>query len=496
LKLFDANQVKRINKFNLFKFGIFLLVLYFTFVLRVHNFDRTPGPGHLEEMAFAWSGIYLIETGVPVSWSTLDYPKKAEVYKGRVTSQGGGEPYQYVTLQKPWLDQPPLFSLIVGAFGHFYKADRTQIIPPAYIRTPTVFMALLTAVLVFLIASSLSGFWIGILSMLFYGTVPILVFASRMAVPENLIAMVFLTIILLILNFQKNPKFLWLLPIPFLVGIAGLSKPTGFLILPFVLYFAFCQKFYKSAVYLILATIPFIVFFFAWGFHFDKEIFLHITAIQSLRPVGFSSLAWFFTSPAYDINLFLDSWYVFGLLAAVYFIFKPEEDLKRIVSFAFVYWLIIVMISGGEGDLLPWYRFPAFPLLAIFIAWGVKLLVEKANSFTTFLAAGFLLGNRHLLVNAFRPNISPFFYRVTLSGLLFPSLTRTVFEKKFVEKLCKLVIIGIVIVGVYLNVIYIYNRFELECENISCPFNPSTNLSSIHFPFVWRFFVLGEPKYK
>jgi len=54
----------------------------FIFILRAHNYERFPSPNHLDEQLYALSGIYLVETGVPVSWSTLDYPKSAEVYKG------------------------------------------------------------------------------------------------------------------------------------------------------------------------------------------------------------------------------------------------------------------------------------------------------------------------------------------------------------------------------------------------------------------------------
>lgn len=80
--------MKKIAKFttsNNFKIIIFLLTLIFTFILRAHNYEKVPTANHLDEMLYAWSGLYLIETGVPVSWSTLDYPKRAEVYKGRIS---------------------------------------------------------------------------------------------------------------------------------------------------------------------------------------------------------------------------------------------------------------------------------------------------------------------------------------------------------------------------------------------------------------------------
>lgn len=492
LKIFNSKYLRIL---------VFILVFGFTFILRAHNYEKVPTSNHLDEMLYAWSGLYLIETGTPVSWSTLDYPKRAEVYKGKIAYKSG-PPETYVTLYKPWLDEPPLFSLLVGYFAHSFGANRNEFVPSSYIRMPVVIISTLTSIMVFLIARFVSGYWIGILSMLSYGTIPLMVFASRTAMPENLIALLFSVMLYLLLKFQTNSKFLYILPIPVLVGIAGLSKPTGFFLLPLSIYLVFIalsklkkwRIFLKYALYLVFASTPFVVAFFLYGLYYDAEIFRNITLIQSSRPSGFNSLAWFFISPAFDTSILRDSWYVFCLLSAAYFIFAPKDGIKKIISLSFVYWVIIVMISGGEGDLLPWYRFPAFPMLAILGAWGIEVLVKRADFFATFLASGLLLGNRSLLVNAFRPNILPINYRLVFSALVLPSLINTVVERKFLKRICQFVIAGIIIVGIYFNIKYIYNAFELICESKSCPIIPTTELSTLHLPIIWRFFVLEEPK--
>lgn len=486
------------SKKNIFKIVIFLIVFVFTFILRAHNYEKTPTSNHLDEMLYAWSGLYLLETGVPVSWSTLDYPKRAEVYKGEINYQGG-YPKASVTMYKPWLDEPPFFSLIIGFFAHAYHAARTDFIPSSYIRLPVVLFSAATSVFIFLVARLVSGYWMGILSMVIYGTVPIIVFASRTALPENLIALIYIIIAYLLLKFLKNPQFSFIFPLPFLIGIAGLSKPTGFFLVFVCLLIVFRKVFdikgikaaCLSCLYLVLFTIPFVMSFIIYGLSYDREIFWTITNIQSLRPVGFKSLAWFFVSPAYRTQILIDSWYIFCLISATYFIISPKKGLKRMISVFFIFWVAIVMLTGGEGDLLPWYRFPSFPFLVILGAWGVKLLVEKANLFTAFVAAGMILGSRSLLVNAFRPNISPFDYRLIFVLLMFPSILWNIFGYQWLQKATKLVIIMIIIVGIYFNVVYIYNEFELTCESVSCPMVPTTFLSRIHLPFIWRWIVIS-----
>ena len=496
------SRLEILSKQKYFRVFVFFFVLYFTFVLRAHNSERVPTANHLDEMLYAWSGIHLIETGVPVSWSTLDYPERAEVYRGRI-SFNGGIPEAYVTLYKPWLDEPPLFSLIVGYFAHLFGADRDQFIPASYIRFPIVIFSTIVSVIVFAIARKLSGFWTGILAMLVYGTVPLFVFASRTAMPESFIALLYITMVYLLLKFKEKFRFYFLAPIPILAGIAGLSKPTGYFILPFALYLVFLWLYRKNklklaikyCLYLVLATLPFVIAYFWYGISQDAEIFWRLNSIQSHRPVGFGSLMWFFISPAYDTMVLRDSWYVFCLVSAAYFLFVKKSFEKRIISFAFVYWVIIVMISGGENDLLAWYRFPSFPFLAILGAWGLELLVKKADFFASFLAAGMLLGNRMLLVNAFRPNVSPNTYRFVFSALMAPSLFYQIFKKSWLKNLTRLTIIVIIAAGIFINSIYIYQAFEIACEQKLCPIVPPTFLSTIFFPSFLKTILLEGPKF-
>ncbi len=480
-KKIDISIIKSRN----FKILTLIIVLVLTFILRAHNFEKTPAIGNLEEMLYAWSGIYLVETGVPISWSTLDYPKRAKYFSGVIKSNGG-KPDAGVNLYKPWLDEPPLFSLLVGSFAHLYGAKRTDMIPAAFIRTPVIIIAFFTSIVIFLIARFVSGFWTGVLAILVYGTTPIIVFGSRLAVPENLIAFLFSLTLLLILFYLKKPKFRYLVLIPLFAGLAGLSKPTGFFIAPIAIYFAITKKDFKGVIYIFLGTLLFILLYILYGLHYDSEIFWRITSLQSFRPVGFGSLAWYLVSPSYDWRTLIDSWYIFLTAAFVFYIFLPFQDHRKIVIFSLVYWVIVVMLSGGEGDLLAWYRYPTFPLLSIIGAWGLLYLIKNPNFFTSFITFGLLLGNRHLIVNVFNPNVTPTLYRAIFSSLMLPSLVQTFNPNSRLNLLIKTLMILAIIVGIYFNVKYIYNEFNLLCQGNECIFGPTTTLSRLYFPIIWR----------
>jgi len=481
---------------------LFLAVLVFTFILRVHNYERVPTSNHLDEMLYAWSGINIIETGVPVSWSTLDYPKRAEVYKGRIAYKGGS-PDTYVTLYKPWLDEPPLFSILVGYFAHIHGANRNEFIPSSYIRIPLVYIAALSSILVFMIAQKLAGYGTGILAMLIYGVTPTFVFGSRTAMPENLISLCSLIIMWLLLKYREKLNFWTLAPIPLLVGIAGLSKPTGYFLLLFsvfvMVWFSVkkisAKEIIKKGAYLVLGVVPFVAYYFWYSYHLDPEIFKIIFSIQSGRPVGFSSFAWFLISPSYDTFIFKDGWYLFSLVYALYLLIKPNKDTNlKFISLAFIFWVLVVMFTGGEGDLLPWYRFPVFPVLAIISALGVKNLLKLNNIFSTFIFFGLLLTSRYLLSTPFNPNVDPMNYRIWLVVLLTPGLLSFLFENKIFKTLNKIVAIFIIAAGIFLNTSLIYRYFELICEAKTCAMVPTTKLSELKFPFVWRFLIFTFPR--
>jgi hypothetical protein len=184
---------------------------------------------------------------------------------------------------------------------------------------------------------------------------------------------------------------------------------------------------------------------------------------------------------------------VFGLLSGVFFMFKEKIKEQWLVITALVYWILVIMISGGEGDLLAWYRFPTYPLISITLAWGLTELVKKANFYTTFLAFGFLPGNRLLLVNPFRANVEGFHYRLTAVISLLPSVVNEILNWRLLTQITRLIIIATIIVGMYWNIVYIYSAFEIECASISCPMTTSTKLSQLHLPFVWRFIAIEKP---
>ncbi|MFA6249989.1 MAG: glycosyltransferase family 39 protein [Candidatus Shapirobacteria bacterium] len=474
-----------------FKRILFGIVFCYLTILKLHNYDRVPYPVHAEELLYGWSGIHLIETGVPTSWSTLEYPKSALVYDGIVGDKSNM--YLPAKLYRPWLDEPPLFSLMAGGVAHLFKSDRTKVINPAYSRMPTVVMSLLTMVLIFWVGKMFFGYKIGMLAMMFYGVTPIFVFGSRLSVPENVIALAAIGTLGLAKIYEEKPNF-WLANFfGILAAILGLMKPTGFFLAPLLIYVSFGKKRYQDIGAIFFWTVLGILAFAYYGYYYDWELFRHIVAIQGQRFAGWTGMATIFTTPAFDIFVLKDGWYIFAFLMALFFCLRKNfTDKYRLVALFFFYFLMVAIFSGTEGDLLPWYRYPTFPFLAIFGALGLRYVLKKANFFSATLVFGLLMTSRFFLANDFRPTTSTLGFRLSLLFILLPSLLALAKRLKTGRALTRSLMIVFVLIGAFLNSRFIYSAFEVNCENKTCPMDKQIILSRAKFPIVDRFFKLGD----
>ncbi len=475
-------------KWSFGKWALLILAFVTLAILKLHDYDRTPGTIHGEELLYSWSGINLIETGTPISWSTLNYPKENKVFEGVV---GKGKTLGFpATLYKPWLDEPPLYSLLSGGSAHLFKANRNEVIPSSYVRIPSVLASLATMALIFVVGLTFFNYWIGMLAMLFYGVTPILVFGSRLSVPENMIALGVMSGLLLAKKYLEKPRWWMAAAFGIMTLILGLMKPTGFFMAPLAIFLSLKKRRWFDVVIITGFTVLGIAGFMAYGAHYDWNLFKTIVGTQGTRFAGWSGLPYILVSPAFDIFQIIDGWYIFAFLMAIFFsLRKGASPLLKLVNFFFFYWLMVAVFSGTEQDLLPWYRYTFFPLLAIYGAMGLAYLYKKADFMAVALTLGMLLSSRFLLANAFRPTTPTIVFRVVFLLALVPSLLEYAWNVKWAKSVSRVIVIFFLALGIFYNAKYIYSAFTIRCESVDCPFGPTTKLSEVKMPFLWRFLV-------
>lgn len=478
-----------ITKYKWAKYLLVLIIFVFFFTIKSVNYDRYPLMGHLEEYAYSWTGIHLIESGVPKTWSPAGkFQEQDIVFSGKMT---GSNAELNVDILSPWLDLPPLYGLLSGGVAHLYGADKWSVLPASYIRLPALFFAFATTIFIFLLTRKLFGFWTAMLATAIYSLSPLFVFSQRLSVAENGISFCYILVIYLTLLYLEKQRWYFLLPLPIFIGLAGLMKQTGFLIVFFIIFLLLKNKLWKEIVFVFLGIIPFLGAFIAYGAAVDWNLFSQITLQQGNRPVGFLGLPFLLMSPGYSIDFFYDGWYIFSFFATIYLaITKFTDERFQIISLSFIFWAMVVVFSAGQTDVLLWYHFPFFPFLAISGALLLIEIIKQPNFITTILVIGLLLSGRSFLSNEFKPQINPTQFRIIITLLVSPAILYFIFKKPIFQKMVRAILIGVVIVGFFLNTQAIYSAFPIASEAKSYPYGPGTFFSGAYIPFFWRFLLI------
>ncbi len=437
--------------------------------LRVHQYAFVPTAGHAEEYLFVWSGLSLIEKGVPISWNDLPPYGDEHVYWEGVVENKSGRGELGIRLLKPWLDEPPLFSLIEGGVAKLYGQENFTLISPYVIRIPPLIFSFISLILIYILVKKLYDWETAILSLLFYGTAPIIVFGSRLAAAENFFVPILLSIVLLLVSYYKNNNNWKVYLATFLGVIAALAKPTGLLFIPFIVFWLWKRKEWKKGFILGgLGILAFFIIYFTYGFYYDKELFLEVFRYQSQRPAGFSGLAYLITNPGFSISGFLDGFVVLGFLSLVYMIYNRENDKPNWILFSFIYTVLMVVFSGGRADQLCWYRYPIYPFMSISAALMIKQAISKPHFYLNSLLIPLLLTNGHLLQSPFR-KINFFldvkFFRFGFIVLIAPSILHMLFEKKIFKRLMRASLVIALAGGLFYNAWVVKDWFHLECAH-------------------------------
>ncbi|HBC73199.1 MAG: Glycosyl transferase family 39 [Candidatus Amesbacteria bacterium GW2011_GWB1_47_19] len=479
---------------RIFSTAAVLLVLIFLFIIRVHNYGRWPLAGHADEQNYGWSGLGLIETGRPVGWSQHNiYPKSWTFFDGLL---GKEEDIPVgVKMVRPWLDEPPLYSLLSGGVAHLYRDKLLSVLPVSHIRLPSIIFGLCTTLLLYSWGKKWFGPGFGLLPATLYTLTPIFLFGSRYSLPENGISFLFILSLYLFTFYDHRKQnsrsnILLLIGIVIASGLAGLMKPTGFLIIFLFAFFLARYKHWKKAFLIVLGIFPFVGAFLGYYLWQGGDFAWTILRIQGFRPSGWSSLGYVLSTPYYSTSneTFYDGWYIFILVSSLaILILKNSHPKVRYLTTSIVFWMTVIVISSGEQDPLGWYRYPLFPLFALTGSLAVIEAIKKPNLLWALLAIGTWLSSRFYLHNAFMPTTSSLTFKALVILFFLPFLSYEIFPSHLLNRLRQCTLLVLLTVGLYFNAAYIYSVYDIRCEAVSCPIQVENRLSQLRVPFFWRF---------
>jgi len=403
---------------------LLLSILLLGFVLRVHNFTVWPRLGAtFDEYAWTWLGLSLINNQVPTSWSSH---QAYEGHRRHLIFQQTN--FWLVT---PYLEHPPFFGLVAGGFAKINGVGDLFDISIDKIRPLAIILGVLSIGALFLLVKELYDVKTALLVSLIYASVPTVVIGSRIVQNENFFIPFFLLSLFLIVKFIHTKKSLFRNLAAVVCGLLVLSKVPWVAAPIAVVAILFYLKKYKDAGKFLAVVALFFLFYLAYGFYFNSEIFIELWRLQLARyDLTFNSIFALFTEPYLIDRYMIDGWIYFGWFALILFLIKNLRK-NYIIIFGFLAYLGVFIFAipneAGHG----WYRYPFYPFLAISLAFFIKDYFNK-NLVLTLLFI--LIVGLSLLEIAWAPRFG-FSFLVFRPFLIISttSLLPLFFKQKYIE---------------------------------------------------------------
>lgn len=351
-------------------------ILTLGFLLRAHNLTAWPRQGAtFDEYAWTWLGINLIKEHTPKSWSRHpQYTKKQEIIYQKTA----------FTIVVPYLEHPPFFGLVAGAFAIVSGARDMYDVNLERIRPLAVFLGALSIFMIFLLTKELYGNTAALIAALIYATVPTLVIGSRIVQNENFFIPFFLFSLFLISKYLKTKKIIYRNLAAVVCGLLTLAKiPWIAATLGIVLIFMYLRK-YKDALMFTSIILPIFSLFIIYGLYFDSKLLVDLWKFQLQRyDITFNGFFALFTSPYLVDRFMIDGWIYFGWFSIILLIAKDiKKNLMVILPFLAYLAIFLFAIPNEPGH--GWYRYPLYPFMVIGTALFVKEYFNK-NYMLTFL---------------------------------------------------------------------------------------------------------------
>jgi 4-amino-4-deoxy-L-arabinose transferase-like glycosyltransferase len=343
-------------------------------VIRIYNYDQIPAHNWTQdEYAFAWSGMSLIKDHVPTSWSWL------KAYGDIPTIDWQEGTYQLVT---PWLDHPPLFSLIIGSAAILGGANTFFDCNLTSLRIPSLILGITSIILMYIFSVKLSNTKIAILTSLIFATNPNTVFLSRVAVSENLIIFLSLLTLLCFLKYSDSSDSVYLYITAFLAGLPSLAKITGFFLVPVICLLLIYHKKWRDSAVVFVVGLILLSSYFIYGSLYDWELFVRVIQSHANR---FDSFI-LFPELIGKTVFFADSWLIFSWLIFISVFKNNLDQLKsQIIYIPVIIYSLILLFSGAQSHFYAWYIIPLFPFLFFASARFLDDFIKNPNFFSASL---------------------------------------------------------------------------------------------------------------
>ncbi len=358
-------------------------ILLIGLVLRVHNYAITPRFGAtMDEFAWTWLGINLIQEGAPKSWSShpqyLNSEREHLIYKGAA-----------FWIVRPYLEHPPFFGVVAGSFALLNGADNMYDIDVGRIRPLAIILGVISIGVLFLLVKEIYDKETALLASFIYAIIPTVAIGSRIVQNENFFIPGFLIALLFTIKYIKTKNKIFIAIVSVLCGLLLVSKIPWIAASLAVISILIYSKKYKESLLVSGTVLAFFLGYLAYGYYYDWNLFVSLWKLQLQRyDLTFNSVYALFKEPFMVDRHMIDGWIYFGWIS--FFLLLIKDFKKNFLPILGIFAYLAVFIFAipnepGHG----WYRYPFYPFLAISLAIFIKEYFNK-NILLTFLFILFL----------------------------------------------------------------------------------------------------------
>ncbi|MBU2051794.1 glycosyltransferase family 39 protein [Patescibacteria group bacterium] len=415
-------RLRTIIALSLVWFLIFLGVF-----LRSYKADVYPVDNNDDGLFYAWAGLSLYDNPLkPMSHSIFDKDNPALIWRSQFMDFQPLDRFG-LKLTQPWLDHPPLATLVIALPAKLLGYKTFELIPQIIVRYPAIIASIFTLWLTYLLALKLFNRSVGLWSLAFLATVPYFVVAHRQSFLENFLTPVFLGSWLAYLN----KKYKLAMVLSFLTGwikVPGFSVP-----------FMFALKSRRFA----LVGVASILTYLGYGWLVGKEFFWQTITNQGVRGAFVNSFYDEISKPHF-YGGFADGWYILGFALIFFMLTKFKSEKFKVYNWFMAAWLLVLFLVAGRFNNSPWYYYPLIPFLAINLGYFTAQALKVNNLF--MVLPFWLLGLTGFDLIAI--NIPPLWLRLTTIVFFAPFVLNF---KKLAFWWTRLLIVGLILLNIYVN---------------------------------------------
>jgi hypothetical protein len=335
-------------------------------LLRSHDYTLAPLPSdNRDELGWAWSGLTLLTRHVPYSWSYLS------AYHAVSALNINGAAYPIV---HPWLDHPPLFSVLMGAEAWLLGARDLADVTPEMIRPVAMTLSSLSIALLYALGRRVLPWQAALIAAALLATAPIAVLFGRAVESENLLAPLLLTALLLTHRLLTGEGRR-----PAIAGLALLCVAASLTKVPGVTVGIICGVTllvggrWRPAVLAVGAGLLGLLLYAGYGALLDWNTFTAVLSAQEARRHGVMGAYEFIVAPAGVGTSARDGWWVLGWIGMGALLARRSRG-ARLLPWAALVFVAAILLFADERLVVRfgWYRIAIYPLVyaaAAYVGW-------------------------------------------------------------------------------------------------------------------------------